>query len=126
MRPRTTRRPVLQLAAALAVAAPLALAPATPAAALTADQATEAFDAFVDVYWDADAEYFFTYSDHQVHPEHAHGPQGGLYTDYWWEAQLWEMVMDRYERTGDPEARAMVDAVFDGFRAQYPDPLAND
>lgn len=126
MRPRNHRRPVLQLAAALAVAAPLALAPSTPAAALTADQATEAFDAFVDVYWDAEAEYFFTYSDHQVHPEHAHGPQGGLYTDYWWEAQLWEMVMDRYERTGDPEARAMVDAVFDGFRAQYPDPLAND
>jgi len=126
MRQRTRRRPVLQLAAALAVAAPIALVPAAPAAALTADQATEAFDAFVEAYWDPDADYFFTYSDHRVHPEHAHGPQGGLYTDYWWEAQLWEMVMDRYERTGDPEARAMIDDVYDGFRAAYPDPLAND
>src|SRR6478736_3650930 len=126
MRQRTRRRPDLQLAAALAVAAPIALVPAAPAAALTADQATEAFDAFVEAYWDPDADYFFTYSDHRVHPEHAHGPQGGLYTDYWWEAQLWEMVMDRYERTGDPEARAMIDDVYDGFRAAYPDPLAND
>ncbi|GIG37436.1 glycoside hydrolase family 76 protein [Cellulomonas pakistanensis] len=126
MRPRPRRRPALQLAAALAVATPLALAPTAPALALTEEQATRAFDAFVDVYWDADAEYFFTYSDHQVHPEHAHGPEGGLYTDYWWEAQLWEMVMDRYERTGDPAARAMIDDVYDGFRAAYPDPLAND
>lgn len=126
MRPRTRRRPVLQLAAALAVATPLALAPTAPAGALTGDQATDAFDAFVDVYWDADADYFFTYSDRRVHPEHAHGPQGGLYTDYWWEAQLWETVMDRYERTGDPEVRAMIDDVYDGFRAQYPDVLAND
>ncbi|WP_217616908.1 glycoside hydrolase family 76 protein [Cellulomonas sp. GbtcB1] len=126
MRQKIRRRPVLQVAAALAVAAPLALAPAAPAVALTADQATEAFDAFVDAYWDPGAEYFFTYSDHQVHAEHAHGPQGGLYTDYWWEAQLWEMVMDRYQRTGDPEARAMIDDVYDGFRTAYPDPLAND
>ena len=120
-------RPVRLLATAALVAAPLTVAvPVAPAQAFTADQATAAFDDFVDVFWDAGAQYFFTYSDHQIHPEHAHGPQGGLYTDYWWEAQLWEMVMDRYERTGDAESRAMIDDVYDGFRAQYPDFAEND
>lgn len=97
-----------------------------PAHALTTGQAETAFDDFVDVYWDDSADYFFTYSDHQIHPEHAHGPQGGLYTDYWWEAQLWEMVMDVYERTGDADARQMIDDVYDGFQTQYPDFREND
>jgi predicted alpha-1,6-mannanase (GH76 family) len=122
---RHLSRTLAVVAAAGLVALPAVTAP-PPAAAHTADQATQAFEDFLDVYWDADAEYFFTYSDHQIHPEHAHGPLGGLYTDYWWEAQLWEMVMDRYERTGDPTARAMIDQVYDGFLAQYPDVLDND
>ncbi len=121
---KTTSRLAVTAIAALALVAPLQ-APA-PAAAFTADQATEAFEDFLDVYWDDSADYFFTYSDHQIHPEHAHGPQGGLYTDYWWEAQLWEMVMDRYERTGDAQSRALIDDVFAGFQAQYPDFSEND
>ncbi|NEE01988.1 glycoside hydrolase family 76 protein [Phytoactinopolyspora halotolerans] len=114
--------------------APLAIAAAgimtvftSPVATgLTPDQAEDAFDAFVDVYWDDEADYFFTYSDHEIHPEHAHGPEGGLYTDYWWEAQLWEMVMDTYERTGSTDSRQLIDDVYDGFRAAYPDFSEND
>lgn len=125
---RSTRRAraVWLLAAAALLAAPLTVAAPPPARAFTADQATQAYDDFVDVFWDPAAQYFFTYSDHQIHPEHAHGPQGGLYTDYWWEAQLWEMVMDRYERTGSAADRAMVDDVWAGFRTQYPDFADND
>jgi predicted alpha-1,6-mannanase (GH76 family) len=96
------------------------------ASALTTTQATDAYDAFVATYWDPDAKYFTTYSDRQVHQEHAVGPQGGLYTDYWWEAQNWEAVMDRYERTHDAASRQMIDDVFDGWRAAYPDFRQND
>jgi predicted alpha-1,6-mannanase (GH76 family) len=105
--------------------ATLAAAP-DHAAALTTTQATDAYDAFVDTYWDPDAKYFFTYSDHQVHSEHAVGPQGGLYTDYWWEAQNWEAVMDRYQRSHDSASRQMIDDVFDGWVAAYPDFRTND
>ncbi|WP_423919658.1 glycoside hydrolase family 76 protein [Frigoribacterium sp. 2-23] len=121
-----TRKHLLAVAAIAGLALAVPLQAPEPAAAFTADQATRAFDDFVDVYWDDAADYFFTYSDHQVHAGHAHGPQGGLYTDYWWEAQLWETVMDRYERTGDATSRAMIDDVFDGFQAQYPDFREND
>lgn len=113
------------LAAAALTGTGLATAP-DHASALTTTQATNAYDAFVTTYWDPDAKYFFTYSDHQVHPEHAVGPQGGRYTDYWWEAQNWEAVMDRYERTHDSASRQMIDDVFDGWRAAYPDFRTND
>lgn len=96
------------------------------ASALTTTQATNAYDAFVDTYWDPVAKYFFTYSDHQVHSDHAVGPQGGLYTDYWWEAQNWEAVMDRYEGTHDSASRQMIDDVYDGWTAAYPDFRTND
>ncbi|PSL37727.1 putative alpha-1,6-mannanase (GH76 family) [Labedella gwakjiensis] len=118
--------PLLAIAAITGAALVAPLQAPAPAAAFTSTQATEAFDDFLDVYWDDAADYFYTYSDHQIHAEHAHGPQGGLYTDYWWEAQLWEMVMDRYERTGDAQSRALIDDVFAGFQAQYPDFREND
>jgi predicted alpha-1,6-mannanase (GH76 family) len=108
-----------------AVIGALVLGP-VPAQAFTSSQADDAYQSFVDTYWDASSNYFYTYSDHVAHPEHAHGPDGGVYTDYWWEAQLWEMVLDRYERTGDDAARAMIDDVFDGFQSKYPDFRDND
>lgn len=127
MSPHPRRRTRLAgLLATTLAAVGIGIGGAPPASAFTADQATASFESFVDVFWDEDARYFFTYSDHRIHPEHAHGPQGGLYTDYWWEAQLWEAVMDRFERTGDPQARAMIDDVFAGFREQYPDFREND
>lgn len=111
------------LAAALLLPT-LAVAP-EPARAATPADADAAMDAFVAAYWDPAKKYFYTNSDHQVHPEHAHGPEGGLYTDFWWEAQLWELVMDAYERTGEPAHRQMIDDVYDGFTAYYP-AFAND
>lgn len=95
-------------------------------AAFSDDEAATAFEAFLATYWDEEKQYFYTYSDHQVHSEHAVGPEGGLYTDYWWEAQLWEMVMDVYETTGSTKALAMIGQIYDGFNAAYPDWTQND
>lgn len=123
----TTRTRIRGGLAAVAAVATLATAVvAQPAAALTTSQADDAYQSFVSQYWDASKNYFYTYSDHVAHSEHAVGPDGGVYTDYWWEAQLWEMVMDRYERTHDSASRAMIDDVFDGFQAAYPTPTDND
>jgi predicted alpha-1,6-mannanase (GH76 family) len=98
--------------------------PARPAAAFTASDADTAMNAFVSVFWDPNLKYFYTNSDRQIH-SHAAGPQGGLYTDFWWEAQLWELVMDTYQRTNSPDYRQMLDDVYDGFVGQYPT-FAND
>src|SRR5688500_16470165 len=90
-----------RLAAALtatALALGAAVGGTTPATAATDRDADAAMDAFVEAFWDPSRNYFFTYSDRQVHEEHAHGPEDGLYTDFWWEAQLWDLVMDAYER----------------------------
>lgn len=94
---------------------------AMPAGASTPDDADVAFEAFVDAFWDPAKKYFFTNSDHVIDPGHAYGPEDGLYTDFWWEAQLWETVMDAYQRTGDPDQRQMIDDVYDGFVAYHPD-----
>ncbi len=99
----------------------LSLGVASPASASTPDDADQAIDAFVDAFWDPSKNYFFTNSDHVIDPAHAYGPEDGLYTDFWWEAQLWETVMDAYERTGDPDQRQMIDDVYDGFVAYHPD-----
>ncbi len=112
--------------AGLAVAATATMAQAPQSLALSTDQATDSYDQFISTYRDADAQYFYTYSDRQVHLEHAVGPQGGLYTDYWWEARAWETVMDRYQRAGDDSSRQMIDAVFDGWTNAYSDFTEND
>lgn len=91
-----------------------------PAQAATSTDADDAMSAFIDAFWDPDAKYFYTNSDQQIHAEHAHGPENGLYTDFWWEAQLWETVMDAYERTSSATYRDMIDDVYDGFVAYYP------
>lgn len=88
--------------------------------AFTTADADSALDAFISVFWDPQLKYFYTNSDRQIHPEHAFGPMGGLYTDFWWEAQLWELVMDAYERTGSTTYLQMIDDIYDGFVAQYP------
>lgn len=117
----TVRRPSRRAAAGIVLAAGLALTGlAAPASASTAADADVAFDAFIDAFWDPSEKYFFTNSDHVIDPAHAYGPEDGLYTDFWWEAQLWETVMDAYERTGDPGQRDLIDDVYDGFVAFYP------
>ncbi|MBB5235933.1 glycoside hydrolase family 76 protein [Deinococcus budaensis] len=98
---------------------------AARAAAPTPSDPRAMMQAFVRAYWDPQARYFYTYSDQKTHPEHGAGPVGGLYSDFWWEAQLFDLVMDAHEATGDPAYRAMIGAVWDGFLAAYPD-FAND
>ncbi|MDU5963630.1 MAG: glycoside hydrolase family 76 protein [Actinomyces sp.] len=111
---------IAALLAVFCVSAPTQAAPAIP------DKATKMWNAFIDKYWDPEAQYFYTYSDRHVHAGHHAGPRNGLYTDYWWEAQLWNTVMDRYERVGDDQSRQMIDQVFDGWRAFYPDFSRNE
>ncbi|RXZ83791.1 carbohydrate-binding protein [Paenibacillaceae bacterium] len=94
------------------------------ASAFTASNADDAINSFINVFYDPSAKYFYTNSDHQIH-EHAHGPDGGLYTDFWWGAQLWETVMDAYERTNSPVYRTLIDDVYTGFNQKVPDMMTN-
>jgi predicted alpha-1,6-mannanase (GH76 family) len=111
---------------ALTTAGGLSLAAPQSASALTRTQADRSWSAFVRTYWDPKTDYFFTNSTHQVDPNHDPGPDGGLYSDYWWEAQLFEAVEDRYQATHDPQARIMIDQVLTGFQRAYPDFRKND
>ncbi|WP_379131843.1 glycoside hydrolase family 76 protein [Paenibacillus sp. sgz500958] len=99
--------------------------PGRKAEAFTSSNADAAMTALVNVFYDASAKYFYVNSDHLIHSEHAFGPNGGLYTDFWWEAQLWETVMDAYERTNSTTYRTMIDDIYAGFNAKYPDMMAN-
>lgn len=87
--------------------------------AFTTTNADTAMSAFVSTFYDSTAKYFYVNSDHLIHPEHAYGPNAGLYTDFWWEAQLWETVMDAYQRTGSATYRTMIDDIYTGFNAKY-------
>lgn len=113
---------VTLLAAAIAI--PFA-GQAPTASAFTSANADTAMNGFVNAFYDASAKYFYTNSDHQIHAAHAYGPNGGLYTDFWWEAQLWETVMDAYERTGSSTYRTMIDDIYTGFNAKYTDMMTN-
>lgn len=88
--------------------------------AFTPSNADDAMTAFNNVFWDSTNKYFYANSDHQIHSEHAFGPDNGLYSDFWWEAQLWDTVMDAYQRTNSSSYRQQIDDVYDGFLAFYP------
>jgi predicted alpha-1,6-mannanase (GH76 family) len=100
----------------LAVALVLLL---TSAAPLTPPDPEKAMQDFLKTYYDADEKYFYTNSWQMA--MNGSGPLGGLYADFWWEAQLWDLVMDAYERNGSEQYRAMIDEVYDGFEKHYPD-----
>jgi predicted alpha-1,6-mannanase (GH76 family) len=74
-----------------------------------ADTAIEAFNA---KFWDSNAKYYWTNSNH-----------GGEYQGFWVEAELWEMVMDAYVHTSNAELKAklrtQIDDIFDGAVAKY-------
>lgn len=93
---------------------------APPASASTSSNADAAVQAVISQFWDPSVNYFYTNSDHAVHTAHAYGPDSGLYSDFWWEAQMWEMVMDAYQRTGNSTYRTMIDQIYSGFTAFYP------
>lgn len=98
---------------------------ANRASAFTSANADAAMTSFVNTFYDASAKYFYTNSDHQIQAAYAHGPNGGLYTDFWWEAQLWETVMDAYQRTGSSTYRTMIDDIYTGFNAKYTNMTTN-
>lgn len=91
-----------------------------PAAASTSSDADAAVQAVISQFWNPTVDYFYTNSDHAIHSAHAYGPDAGLYSDFWWEAQMWEMVMDAYQRTGNSTYRTMIDQIYTGFTAFYP------
>lgn len=94
--------------------------PTLPVQAFTSTNADDAMTALNNVFWNSTTKYFYCNSDHQIHTEHAYGPANGLYTDFWWEAQLWDTVMDAYQRTGSASYLQQIDDVYDGFLAYYP------
>ncbi|MBM7565130.1 carbohydrate-binding protein [Paenibacillus sacheonensis] len=81
-------------------------------ASFNAADADTAMKAFNRTFWDSAAKFFWSNSN-----------QGTSYQGFWVEAELWEMVMDAYERTSDPELKAQlrqqIDDVFDGTVASY-------
>ena len=73
------------------------------------DAATAAFDRFLAVYWSPQLGAFYAQSDHRARAG------GSVLADFWWSAQLWQLVMDSYERSHRSSDRALIDRVYDGF-----------
>jgi predicted alpha-1,6-mannanase (GH76 family) len=89
----------------------------TSAVPLTAPDPERAMQDFLRVFWDADEQYF--YSNSWQTSMGGPGPVGGLYADFWWEAQLWDLIMDAFEREGSETYKRMIDEVYDGFVRHY-------
>ena len=84
-----------------------------PARAVTPADADAAFAAMNKVYWDQDIKFF--------HKEE-HGPEKA---DFWFEAQLWDTVMDQYDRAPSAEVKRQINDIYDGFVKVYPDWTTN-
>jgi predicted alpha-1,6-mannanase (GH76 family) len=101
----------------------LLLAAKAAAPALTAPDPDAMMRSFLDAYWDAKKGYFLAWERTAPFKRPAAaGPEGGTYSDFWWEAQLWDLVLDAANR--DPNNagyRKLVDDVYDGFVREYPD-----
>ena len=93
-----------------------------PIQAISSPDPERAMQDFWKAYWDADQKYFLAWNRDAPFPRTGGaGPKGGKYSDFWWAAQLWDLVLDAYERDPKPEYRERIDDVYDGFVAQYPD-----
>jgi len=79
------------------------------ASAVTPAEADLAFDSLNKVYWDQAGKFF--------HKEE----QGSKKADFWFAAQLWDTVMDQYDRTGRAEVKKQINDVYDGFIKEHPD-----
>jgi hypothetical protein len=86
---------------------------ATPAQAVTPADADLAFSSLNKVYWDPASKSF---------RKEAQGPKRA---DFWFAAQLWETVMDQYDRTKDADVKRQINEVYDGFVKQYADWTTN-
>jgi len=99
-----SRGALLFLAAGLA----LLLAP-SPGRAVTPAEADAAFNALNRMYWDSTAKFF------------RKDERGTRKADFWFAAQLWDTVMDDYDRTHRPDVKILIGDVYDGFVGRYPD-----
>jgi predicted alpha-1,6-mannanase (GH76 family) len=100
--------------ALLFVAAGLgSLLPAAPAQAVTPAEADAAFDSLNKVYWDPAARFF------------RKEEQGSKKADFWLSAQLWDTVMDQYDRKGSADVKRQINDLYDGFVAKHPDWTTN-
>ena len=97
----------------------------TTAAAATASNTSNATNSFIQAYWNSSENYFYCNSNRQINTLHNPGPNNGLYADYWWEAQLWETIMDVYERTSSATYLSMINDIYAGFCEKYPDWSSN-
>jgi predicted alpha-1,6-mannanase (GH76 family) len=86
---------------------------AAPARAVAPAEADTAYRSLIQVYWDPAAKFF------------RKEEQGQAKADFWFSAQLWETVMDQYERTQSADVKRQINEVYDGFIAKYPDWTTN-
>jgi predicted alpha-1,6-mannanase (GH76 family) len=91
---------------------------AASARAVTPADADAAFAALNKVYWDPDIKFFRK-------EEKGAGLHNTEKADFWFEAQLWDTVMDQYDRTGSAAVKRQIDDVYDGFIKVYPDWTTN-
>ena len=85
-----------------------------PARGVTPAEADLAFNALNKVYWNPANKYFFKEDTRKQK------------ADFWFEAQLWDTVMDQYDRTHSTAVKAQVNDVYDGFVKAYPDWTKNE
>ena len=79
------------------------------AMAVTSAEADLAFNSLNKVYWDSATKFF------------RREEQGSKKADFWFSAQLWDTVMDQYDRTGSAEVKSQINGLYDGFIKEYPD-----
>ncbi len=84
------------------------------ARAVTSADADSAFHALNTVYWDSSARLF------------RKEEQGSRKADFWMAAQLWDTVMDQYDRTHDPAVKRQIKEYYDAFNKQNPDWTTNE
>lgn len=90
---------------------------------LSAPDPARALQDFLTAYWDADQGYFLAWNRSApfARPSGS-GPAGGKYSDFWWEAQLWDLALDAAQQQPRHSAyRKLVDDIYDGFVRAYPD-----
>lgn len=75
-----------------------------------ASDAESAFKAMLKAYWNPEGKFFYKFSD------------GSGRTDFWWEAQLWDVVMDGVALTGGKKSPyfSLIAQVYDGQAKETP------
>jgi predicted alpha-1,6-mannanase (GH76 family) len=87
---------------------------ARSAQAVTSADADAAFRAINTTYWDAPSKLF------------RKEETGKQKADFWFAAQLWDMLMDQFDRTGDPAVKQQINDYYDGFTRKNPDWTTNE